>query len=561
MPSITNLKTVFQKSNIYLVLVISVLFVIILSYISYYELQREKNYLWELARSEGLNIAFSIQTLGAEFILNNEVLKEVLKLFQKEGITFIDVLNRDGVVLMSTDEQRTNQQIEIHYPGTVNYLQISDGRSQNILLVIKPFDFEDHFSSDLFGYLFLRDKYLLIGIHLEDYYLRYNQTKRRVIFNYLVIFIISLLGVYMIFRIQESLVVKKTLNNIKDYTTKLLETMDSGVISVDKQNMIKTFNQKSEQIFQLSKNEVIDKNAKEVLPISIDDQSIYDLGLEEEKKIEREIEFFTKDHTKKTLELNTSLLSSESDRDGGMVILVRDVSQIKKLSEEIDRNKRLTSLGKLSSGIAHEIRNPLSSIRGLAQFLFQSFHDTDERKADLEIILKEVDRLNQLVNQILDFSKPKELNIDLFSVNELIDEVVYLVKQGEKDKQIAFQLKLDKTEPLFEVDRDQIRQALLNIIINSVQAIPKEGEIIISSEKIILNDREMIQVIIQDNGVGIEKTDLSRIFDPFFTTRDRGIGLGLSIAYSILELHQGTIEIESEKFKGTKTRISLPLRR
>jgi len=561
MNSFRKYKEIFQKSNIYLVLIVTILFVLILSYISYHELQREKNYLWELARSEGLNIAFSIQTLGSEFILNREILQEVLVLFQKEGITFIDVVDRRGIIRISTDEQRTNQQVEIQYPGSINYIQTHDPENRRILQIIKPFDFDDRFSSDLFGYLFLQDKYLLIGINLEDYYMRYNQIKQRVMLNYFIILMLSLLGVYMIFRIQESVVVKRTLNNMKDYTTKLLETMDSGVISVNKQNLIKTFNRKSEQIFQLTKEEVIDKNAEEVLPIQVKDKSIYQLGLREGEKIEEEIELITKNNARKILEVNTSMLSGASDQTGGMVILVRDISRVKRLSEEINRNKRLASLGKLSSGIAHEIRNPLSSIRGLAQFLFQSCTENDERKTDLKIILDEVDRLNQLINEILDFSRPKKLDISQFSIQEMIKELAQLLKLESKEKEISFQLALSQKEQFIDADRNQVRQALMNILLNSIQAIPQKGEIVISLEKSTLKDEDMIQIMVQDNGIGIDSTDLSHIFDPFFTTRSDGSGLGLSIAYNIIEMHQGTIKVESEKGKGTKMSLFLPVRR
>jgi len=485
----------------------------------------------------------------------------VLVLFQKEVITFIDVVDRSGLIRISTDEQRTNQQVEIQYPGSINYIQTHDPENRRILQIIKPFDFDDRFSSDLFGYLFLQDKYLLIGINLEDYYMLYNQIKQRVMLNYFIILMLSLLGVYMIFRIQESVVVKRTLNNMKDYTTKLLETMDSGVISVNKQNLIKTFNRKSEQIFQLTKEEVIDKNAEEILPIQVKDKSIYQLGLREGEKIEEEIELITKNHARKILEVNTSLLSGESDQTGGMVILVRDISRIKRLSEEINRNKRLASLGKLSSGIAHEIRNPLSSIRGLAQFLFQSCTENDERKTDLKIILDEVDRLNQLINEILDFSRPQKLDISQFSIQEMIKELVQLLKLESKEKEISFQLTLTQKEQFIDADRNQVRQALMNILLNSIQAIPQKGEIIISLEKTTLKNEDMIQIMVQDNGIGIDSTDLFHIFDPFFTTRSEGSGLGLSIAYNIIEMHQGIIKVESEKGKGTKMSLFLPVRR
>lgn len=562
MESKQKLKILFQKNNVYLVLILTFLFTTILGYLSYHDLQREKSYLWELARSEGLNIAFSIQTLGSEFILNRDILNEVLNLFKKEGITFIDVVDRNGIVRISTTDHRMNQKVEISRPGAINYIQTRDPlENRRILQVIKPFDFSDHLSSDLFGYIFLRDKYLLIGINLEDYYLRYNQIKQRVLLNYLIILMFSLLGVYMIFRIQESLVAKRTLNNMKDYTSKLLETMDSGVISVNHQNIIKTFNQKSEQIFQLKRDKVIDRNAEEVLPIKVKDGSVYQLGLKEGKKIDDETEFVTRDHKRKILEVNTSLLSGKNNNKGGMVILVRDISQIKKLSEEINRNKRLASLGKLSSGIAHEIRNPLSSIRGLAQFLFQSLPENDERKVDLEIILKEVDRLNQLMNQILDYSRPKKLEISRFSLPEILKELVQLLNLESKEKEISFNLTLPRKERLIDADRNQIRQALMNILLNSIQAISRKGEINVSLEKFTFQNKDMVQIIIKDDGIGIDSADLCHIFDPFFTTRSDGSGLGLSIAYNIIEIHQGTIKVDSEKGKGTTMRILLPLRR
>ncbi len=555
-----NIKITAQKNNIYIVIIFALLFIFILGYISYYELQREKNYLWELARVEGLNIAFSIQTLGSEFILDRDILLEVLDLFQKEGITFIDVVDRSGSVRLSTSEQRVNHNIKINYPGTINYLQTVGADNQRILQIIKPFDFDDRFSSDLFGYLFLRDKYLLIGINMESYYARYDQIKQRIFFNYLVILIMLLFGIYTIFKLQENLVVKRTLQNIQDYTTKLLENMDSGVISVDENNIIRTFNQKSEQIFQLTRSEVLGEDAEKVLPIKILGTSLYQLGLLEKKKIEQEIELKTNSSSKKILEINTSLLTGENGKNNGMVILVRDISQIKKLAEEINRNKRLTSLGKLSSGIAHEIRNPLSSIRGLTQFLQQSFAENDERKNDARIILQETDRLNQLVTQILDYSRPKKLSINDFVLAEMLDELIHLLQSEEKNKEISFQLKEKQKSIHLEGDQDQLKQAFLNIIINSTQSINGKGDIIISLDKQLIEEKEMVYVTIKDNGIGIASHDLVHIFDPFFTSKENGYGLGLSIAYNIIETHQGSIKVESEKGAGTKIEIILPAR-
>lgn len=556
---IRDSKYMSPKNNIFLVWILIILFTVALGSISYYELQREKSYLLELAHSEGLNIAFSIQALGSEFIVNRNVLTEILTLFQKEGIAFIDILDQSGAVRMSTDRLRLNEQTNIQFPGKINYFEIRDHNNKRTLQIIKPFEFSDRFSSDLFGFLFLRDKYLSIGINLEGYYQRYNQIKQRVILNYAVILIVLLSGIFMAFRLQENIIVKRTLQNMKDYTSKLLETMDSGVLSVDQKNIIRTINRKSEEIFQVRREEVLNRNAEEVVPIKIGGKSIYELGLVKRKKIEQETEIITKDGVHKILEINTSFLEGEKNQPGGMVVLIRDITRLKKLSEEINRNKRLVSLGQIASAIAHEIRNPLSSIRGLTQFLFQSCPDEEERKGDLKIIMKEVDRLNQLINQVLDFSRPKKLNISHFSLSEMIKDLINLLKLKDREKAVQFQLSLESSVQSIFADQDQIRQVLMNIILNAIQAVDSQGKIVIDLQPSYCNGKEAVLISIKDNGAGIRKEELNHIFDPFFTTGGQGTGLGLSIAYNIIEAHRGSIAISSEQGRGTEVKIFIPI--
>lgn len=561
MKSNKQVKKWILQNNLFIILITMVLLTSILGFISYHELQREKNYLLELAHSEGLNIAFSIQTLGSEFIINRDVLTEVLSLFQKEGITYIDILDSNGIIRMSTDKLRMNGRIPIKNPGRVNYFQVSDRDNKRILQIIKPFDYADSFSSDLFGFLFLHDKYLSIGINLEDYFLRYNQIKQRIVINYLVIFLISLLGVSIVFKYQENIVTKNTLRNMKDYTTKLLETMDSGVISVNKENIIQTLNKKSEEIFQLKRDDVLSKNAEDVLPLKIKGKSIYELAFKEGNKIEEEIEIETKEGIKRNLLINTSFLENEEGEVAGMVVILRDITRLKALLEEMSQNKRLASLGQMASAIAHEIRNPLSSIRGLAQFIYQSDSEKSEQKGDLEIIIKEVDRLNQLINQLLDFSRPKKLATTKFILEDLIKEIIDLLKLESGEKKIEFQLFSDFPRQYIVADKDQIRQALINIILNSIQSVGEKGKISVSLNMANYKNNEAFIITVRDNGIGMTGDELSHVFDPFFTTRSKGTGLGLSVAYNIIEMHQGTISINSVKGQGTEVKIFIPTRR
>ncbi|HCL90735.1 MAG TPA: hypothetical protein DHW70_05385, partial [Candidatus Atribacteria bacterium] len=205
-----------------------------------------------------------------------------------------------------------------------------------------------------------------------------------------------------------------------------------------------------------------------------------------------------------------------------------------------------------------EIRNPLSSIRGLAQFVYNSFSKADERKEDLNTIIQEVDRLNKLVVQVLDFAKLKKPNLTHFSLNDLIRKITELFKLEIKDKQIKFSLELTPDVSQIQADEDQIRQILMNVIINAIQAIPKKGEIKIKTEKALLKGESAIKLIIEDSGIGIPEKDFTQIFDPFFSTKEKGSGLGLSIAYKLIEAHRGEIKVESKEGEGTKFVIFLP---
>ncbi|MCG2762354.1 MAG: ATP-binding protein [Candidatus Atribacteria bacterium] len=553
-----KLSTPFRERNIILALIIILLLTLLLGFMTYKEVQRERYYLWELARSEGLNIAFSIQTLGPRFILNENALKDILVLLKKDGVSYIDICNDKGVILISTEEEKGQNVIKIPKTGKINFINTEDKKGNRILQVIKPFNLDIDKQLDIWKILPIRNSYLVIGVNLEGYYNRLSQTRKRIILNYGIIMALVLFGIYVIFKLQENYIVKKTLNEMKVYTSKLLETMDNAVISVDNKGNIKTFNRKSEEIFDKKKEEVLNKDCQEVLNLNILGESIFKKCLLEKKNISQEIILEEKGLKKKILDLNTSFLADESGEITGVVAVIRDVTEIKDLNEEVARHKRLAALGKLSAGIAHEIRNPLSSIRGLAQFVYNSFSKTDERKEDLNAIIQEVDRLNKLVVQVLDFAKLQKPNLTRFSLNDLIGKITELFKLEIKDKQIKFSPELSPDISKIQADEDQVRQILMNVIINAIQAIPKKGEIKIKTEKTLLKGEPAIKLIIEDSGIGIPEKDFTQIFDPFFSTKDEGSGLGLSIVYKLVEAHQGEIKVESKEGEGTKFVIFLP---
>ena len=322
-----KLSTPFRERNIILALIIILFLALLLGSLTYKEVQRERYYLWELARSEGLNIAFSIQALGPRFILNENALKEILVLLKKEGVSYIDICSDKGVILISTEEERWQNVIKIPKPGKINFINTEDKKGNRILLVIKPFNF------DIWKILSCRNSYLVVGVNLEGYYNRLSETRRRIILNYSIIMALVLFGIYVIFKLQETYIVKKTLNEMKVYTSKLLETMDNAVISVDNRGNIKTFNRKSEEIFSKKKEEVLNKDCQEVLNLNINGKCLLKGCLLEKKNITQEVILEEKGLKKNILDLNTSFLTNESGEITGLVVVIRDVTEIKNLNE------------------------------------------------------------------------------------------------------------------------------------------------------------------------------------------------------------------------------------
>ena len=547
-----KISTFLRERNLFFALMVILCLSVLLGFLTRNEVRREKYYLWELARSEGLNIAFSIQAIGPRLVLNENILKEILILLKKEGVNYIDICNVNGKILLSTEEERRNNYVNIQNPGKINYIDVQGKKGDRLLQVIKPFKWDIDNQLSILKILPIRNSYLVVGVNLEGYYQRLSQTRRRIIFNYGVIMALVLLGIYVIYKLQETYIVKKTLNEMKDYTSKLLETMDNAVISIDKNGVIKTYNRKSEEIFHKKRAEVLNKNCQNVLNLKIDGECLLRKTLSEKRNTSREIIL-----NGKILDIATSFLTNEENEIVGLVAIIRDVTEIKSLNEEVARNKRLASLGKLSAGIAHEIRNPLSSIRGLAQFVYSSFKKNDARKEDLDTIIQEVDRLNLLIVQVLDFAKIKKLNLSQFSINELVVKIVEFLKLEIINKKIDFHLSLSQEIPSICADENQVRQIIMNVVINAIQAIKINGKIKITTENSKLKEKLAIKLIIEDNGIGIPESELSQIFDPFFTKKDKGTGLGLSIVYKLVENHQGEIKVESTEGKGTKFMIFL----
>ncbi|MBF0432161.1 MAG: hypothetical protein HQK83_12830 [Fibrobacteria bacterium] len=231
----------------------------------------------------------------------------------------------------------------------------------------------------------------------------------------------------------------------------------------------------------------------------------------------------------------------------------RQQDKILQQQEELSREKRLSLLGKLAAGLAHEIRNPLGGLLGSAEILEDSLGKEHPKAEFVQIIQKELKRVNGKLNEFLDFARPRKPDLVPNDIHDIIREVVFIIKTEADKAGITIKEDYALPMPLIPVDAEQIKQVILNIVLNSLKALPNKGELVI---KTIIQDKEII-VSFKDNGPGISPKERDSIFEPFYTTKEKGTGLGLSISQQLTEAHHGTLTALHQE-KGACFELRLP---
>lgn len=225
-----------------------------------------------------------------------------------------------------------------------------------------------------------------------------------------------------------------------------------------------------------------------------------------------------------------------------------------RLRHEVTQSDRMKAVATLAAGMAHEIKNPLTSIKTFAEYLPQKYDDPQFRDRFAKIMTQEVDKMNALIHRLLEFARPAEPQLKPVSLKYIIEEILELLHGTLLKNQIQTQTIFDPTDTIY-ADQGQLKQALLNVILNSIEAMPGPGRIAVST----MRQNGSIAIMVTDTGPGIAKKDLQHIFDPFYTTKAGGTGLGLSVVHSIVRQHGGRLAAESELGKGTTIRMTLPV--
>lgn len=242
------------------------------------------------------------------------------------------------------------------------------------------------------------------------------------------------------------------------------------------------------------------------------------------------------------------------ERFTGNILLIQDLSKIKNLENEVRRNERLAALGKMAAGVAHELRNPLSSIKGLAVLLKSKLEKDKHGTEKADILVQEVERLNRSIGELLDYARPHKLQKEVIQLEDVLTKAVSLIRVDAESAKVTLQPGYKDKMIRVYADQDKLNQVFLNLFLNSIQAMERGGILKIETYK--QEDRAICHI--EDNGCGLDEDGVSKVFDPYFTTKNDGTGLGLAMSAKIIEEHSGSIEFKSEVGVGTIVKINLP---
>lgn len=352
-------------------------------------------------------------------------------------------------------------------------------------------------------------------------------------------------------------------DKVKNYLHNILESLTSGVIVVDENQTVTTFSQTAGAILNRSPDQCLNQPLNQAIPHPVFPTLVARLKESQKGNLIHDEELNNTEGRRIKVRVSASPVHDPSGAQLGTVLIVQDITELKQLEEEAERNDRLRAMGEMAAGIAHEIRNPLASIELFASILKKDSQGDTEKMKLSDHIVSGVKNMDRIISSLLLFAKSPEPSRQQCNINDLLRGILDSNTDLQLPGTIHIQCDYCKEEPMAQGDKELLQQVFLNFIRNAVQAMPDGGDLTLRIEKNRSSDnhtyhRHFITTTISDTGVGISSEDRESIFNPFFSTKDKGTGLGLAIAHNIVKAHQGTIDVESQKGKGTTFTVNLP---
>ncbi len=490
--------------------------------------------------------------------------KLLIETAQQPGIDYFIITDTDGLILADSDPSRIGDYYsgDLDLPrlaGTKNvqWRQVANAEGADTFEVYRgfvptpePFPIWQGRRTDT-GRPGL---VIFVGLDMGPVLAARRADERHTVWMAVVLVFVGLSGIITLLLAHGYKATRRSLTQAQAFSAHLMENIPMGLIVLDPRGDILTINRTAAATLELAAGDLIGRPATAILPSSC--LEVTGSLAAAPDLIAKETVCSLGEGRTVPLEIIASRLQDPRGEFLGTVFLFRDISGLKALQEEVARTKHLASLGSLAAGVAHEIRNPLSSIKGFATYFRERYRSVPGDPETAEIMIGEVERLNRVIGQLLEFARPAILTTARGSLYAVLDEVLKILTGELAAKDIK--VKEEPAElPDISFDRDKMKQVFLNLFLNALGAMDRGGVLTIRAGA---TADGWAQIEIADTGVGIVAADLERIFDPYFTTKPSGTGLGLAIVQKIMAAHHGEIILESEPGKGTRAIVRLPIK-
>lgn len=363
---------------------------------------------------------------------------------------------------------------------------------------------------------------------------------------------------------------------IHDLTADILSGIADGVVVTDVEGHVLIWNRAAEELTGIAVTDAVEKNIHAVFSenpaVTVQIEKTFSSG---RSYSDYDSELLVRYGPPVPVGLVTSMLTDAEGQPTGVILLIRDQSGVRTMKERMRRSDRLATLGTIAAGIAHEVKNPLVGIRGAAQLMKSEVETAVKKESEsrsnlleyLDVILKEADRLNNVLEGILDFTRLKPLEIKPRNIHSILDRTLLLNEENARQHGVVLTRLYDPSLPDVIGNEDQLIQVFLNIIKNAIEAMIGGGKLTVVTR---MSDQftsvqsdgkkyRLMVVKVIDTGPGIKEEHLANIFTPFFTTKGKGVGLGLALSYQIVQEHLGTIHVDSQENEGSTFSVYLPL--
>lgn len=343
------------------------------------------------------------------------------------------------------------------------------------------------------------------------------------------------------------------LRRLAHFMSAVTQNISQGVLAIQLDGTISTINPAAQKILSVSAEEAIGKKADAIFPVDA-----FGFSMKEALAFGLAPKMVYKTYQEKLLEISPVFLYEGPKADQGLILLIKDLTEVKQLQLALDRNERMQKLGEMVATVAHEIRNPLGGIRGYAALLVRDLKQTPHLQEMAQFVIEGTHHLETLVTSVLQYARPIQMTIQPVELGQFLRQLVKFVKMDPAfPDPIQIQLHIPFRSCVVSIDPEAMKSALLNLIFNAIQAMGEKGVLTLA----LIQRETSFQIEISDTGIGMTEDELSRLFSPFYTTKQKGNGLGLVEVQKIIQAHFGSIDVRSTPARGSTFTITLPLKR